>query len=122
MELVELIEKWGDGPVLAACGVGAGLLFGFMAQRSRFCLRAAVLEFWHAEYGHKLVVWLLGYSLRGYGAGWHLGNAADAILGLAGRERSLVHAAATGRALSAIDPEYIGLLTLMLTPGTANSA
>jgi len=41
-----------------------------------------------------------------------------AILGLAGRERSLVHAAATGDALSAIDPEYIGLLTLMLTPGT----
>jgi len=42
-----------------------------------------------------------------------------AILGLAGRERSLVHAAATGAALSAIDPEYIGILTLMLPPGTA---
>jgi hypothetical protein len=42
-----------------------------------------------------------------------------AILGLAGRERSLVHAKATGVVLSAIDPEYIGLLTLMLTPGTA---
>lgn len=41
-----------------------------------------------------------------------------AILGLAGRERSLVHGAATGDALSAIDPEYIGVLTLMLTPGT----
>jgi radical SAM superfamily enzyme YgiQ (UPF0313 family) len=41
-----------------------------------------------------------------------------AILGLAGRERSLEHAAATGDALSAIDPEYVGLLTLMLTPGT----
>jgi radical SAM superfamily enzyme YgiQ (UPF0313 family) len=41
-----------------------------------------------------------------------------AILGLAGRERSLEHAAATGDALSTIDPEYIGLLTLMLTPGT----
>jgi radical SAM superfamily enzyme YgiQ (UPF0313 family) len=42
-----------------------------------------------------------------------------AILGLAGRERSLVHARATGEALSAIDPEYIGILTLMLPPGTA---
>jgi radical SAM superfamily enzyme YgiQ (UPF0313 family) len=42
-----------------------------------------------------------------------------AILGLAGRERSLVHGKATGEALSAIDPEYIGILTLMLTPGTA---
>jgi radical SAM superfamily enzyme YgiQ (UPF0313 family) len=42
-----------------------------------------------------------------------------AILGLAGRERSLIHARATGQALSAIDPEYIGILTLMLPPGTA---
>jgi len=42
-----------------------------------------------------------------------------AILGLAGVERSLIHAKATGEALSAIDPQYIGLLTLMLTPGTA---
>ncbi len=42
-----------------------------------------------------------------------------AILGLAGRERSLIHAAATGEALSLIDPEYIGILTLMLPPGTA---
>ena len=42
-----------------------------------------------------------------------------AILGLAGAARSLVHAAATGEALSAIDPAYIGLLTLMLVPGTA---
>jgi biotin synthase-like enzyme len=41
-----------------------------------------------------------------------------AILGLAGAERSLAHAAATGRAFSAIDPEYIGVLTLMLEPGT----
>ena len=41
-----------------------------------------------------------------------------AILGLAGRARSLEHGRATGEALSAIDPEYIGILTLMLTPGT----
>ena len=62
MELAELIEKWGNGPVLAVCGATAGVLFGFMAQRSRFCLRAAVLEFWHREFGHKLVVWLLAFS------------------------------------------------------------
>jgi len=42
-----------------------------------------------------------------------------AILGLAGRERSLQHARATGEALSTIDPEFIGILTLMLPPGTA---
>ena len=42
-----------------------------------------------------------------------------AILGLAGTERSLEHGRATGAALSAIDPRFIGILTLMLTPGTA---
>ncbi len=41
-----------------------------------------------------------------------------AILGLAGVERSFVHARGTGEALSAIDPDYIGILTLMLEPGT----
>lgn len=41
-----------------------------------------------------------------------------AILGLAGAARSLAHGRATGEALSAIDPEYIGILTLMLVPGT----
>ena len=42
-----------------------------------------------------------------------------AILGLAGAGRSLEHARATGQAFSRIDPEYIGVLTLMLEPGTA---
>jgi len=40
------------------------------------------------------------------------------ILGIGGRQRSLEHARATGKALSAIDPNYIGVLTLMIRPGT----
>jgi len=40
------------------------------------------------------------------------------LLGIAGRERSQVHARATGEVLSAIDPEYVGALSLMLIPGT----
>ncbi len=40
------------------------------------------------------------------------------LLGIAGRERSGVHAEETGRVLSAIDPEYVGALSLMLIPGT----
>jgi radical SAM superfamily enzyme YgiQ (UPF0313 family) len=40
------------------------------------------------------------------------------ILGLAGRDRSIEHARATGLALSKIDPNYIGVLTLMIYPGT----
>jgi hypothetical protein len=37
---------------------------------------------------------------------------------LAGEERSAAHALGTGKALSAIDPEYIGILSLMLESGT----
>ena len=40
------------------------------------------------------------------------------LLGIAGRERSQLHAKETGRVLSAIDPEYVGALSLMLIPGT----
>jgi len=40
------------------------------------------------------------------------------LVGVAGRERSEIHAQETGRVLSAIDPEYVGALSLMLIPGT----
>ena len=40
------------------------------------------------------------------------------LLGIAGRERSQIHAQETGRVLTAIDPEYVGALSLMLIPGT----
>jgi radical SAM superfamily enzyme YgiQ (UPF0313 family) len=41
------------------------------------------------------------------------------LLGIAGGQRSTVHAQETGRVISAIDPEYVGALSLMLIPGTA---
>jgi len=40
------------------------------------------------------------------------------LLGIAGKSRSYIHACETGRVLTAIDPEYVGALTLMLIPGT----
>jgi len=40
------------------------------------------------------------------------------LLGIAGRQRSQTHALETGRVLSAIDPEYVGALSLMPIPGT----
>lgn len=40
------------------------------------------------------------------------------LLGIAGRERSLLHAKATGKLLSAMDPNYVGALTVMLIPQT----
>ncbi len=40
------------------------------------------------------------------------------ILGLGGIERSQEHALETAKILTAIDPDYVGALTLMLIPGT----
>jgi radical SAM superfamily enzyme YgiQ (UPF0313 family) len=40
------------------------------------------------------------------------------LLGISGRERSKIHAKETGRVLTAMDPDYIGALSLMLIPGT----
>jgi radical SAM superfamily enzyme YgiQ (UPF0313 family) len=43
---------------------------------------------------------------------------ATVLLGIGGRENSLRHARATGRLLSAMDPDFVGALTVMLIPGT----
>ncbi len=40
------------------------------------------------------------------------------LLGVAGREKSLRHARLTGELLSAMDPDFVGALTVMLIPGT----
>jgi radical SAM superfamily enzyme YgiQ (UPF0313 family) len=40
------------------------------------------------------------------------------LLGIAGKEKSLDHARATGELISAIDPDYASALTVILIPGT----
>ncbi|MCL2670037.1 MAG: radical SAM protein [Syntrophaceae bacterium] len=40
------------------------------------------------------------------------------LLGIGGREHSSRHARATGEALTAMNPDYVGALTVMLLPGT----
>ncbi len=40
------------------------------------------------------------------------------LLGIAGAERSAIHAQKTGEVLTAMDPNYVGALSLMLIPGT----
>ena len=62
MDLATVLETWGEPTVLALGGAAVGMLFGFSAQRSRFCLRAAVIEFGHRRFGDKLAVWLLAFS------------------------------------------------------------
>ncbi len=62
MDLSSLVERLGEAPLLAAGGAVVGLAFGFFAQRSSFCLRAAVIEFWRRQAGEKLAIWLLTFS------------------------------------------------------------
>ena len=61
-ELASWVERHGTTAVLALGGAVIGAGFGFFAQRSRFCLRAAVIEFWHGKFGEKLSVWLLAFA------------------------------------------------------------
>ena len=50
-------------PEPARCSASIiGLLFGFLAQKSKFCLRAATLEVGRGSFGPKLAIWLLVFS------------------------------------------------------------
>jgi hypothetical protein len=62
VNLASLLETWGDANVLAAGGAIIGLVFGFAAQRTRFCARAAVLECCQGQAGERLSVWLLAFG------------------------------------------------------------
>jgi radical SAM superfamily enzyme YgiQ (UPF0313 family) len=54
----------------------------------------------------------------GQGSGRGLKVSVIGILGLGERQRSREHAIATGQVVSAMDPAYFSLLTLMVVPGT----
>lgn len=62
MELGELIETLGEQSTISLAGLLVGTLFGAFAQRSRFCLRSAVVEFWSRDGASKLTVWLFAFS------------------------------------------------------------
>lgn len=57
-----LSEIFGDEWFGAIGGLCIGILFGFFAQRSRFCLRAATLEVAHGQLGDRLAIWLMVFS------------------------------------------------------------
>jgi uncharacterized membrane protein YedE/YeeE len=70
MNPANLLERYGESLVLALGGLVIGLLFGFFAQRSKFCMRAAAIEFWHRQFDEKLAVWLLAFSSAVVGVQW----------------------------------------------------
>ncbi|MCU9838428.1 YeeE/YedE family protein [Ruegeria sp. WL0004] len=62
MDIVSLVERIGEAPTAALFGLITGITFGVAAQRSRFCLRAATVEFARGQMGDKVAVWLLTFS------------------------------------------------------------
>lgn len=62
MDFAAIVESFGEGPVLALGGLAIGAGFGFFAQRSQFCLRAASIEFWHGKVGQKVAIWLMAFA------------------------------------------------------------
>lgn len=62
MDFNTLIETYGENNSIAALGLLIGCFFGAFAQRSRFCLRSAVIEFWRRNCGEKIAVWLFAFS------------------------------------------------------------
>ena len=62
MNLASLLETYGDHWVLAVGGGLIGLLFGFTAQRSKFCARAAVIECCEGEWHQRFAGWLLAFA------------------------------------------------------------
>lgn len=57
-----IVDSLGTGRTLLVFGLLVGMLFGFLAQRSRFCLRSAVIEFSRNLGGGKLTVWLFAFA------------------------------------------------------------
>ncbi|MBA7469304.1 MAG: YeeE/YedE family protein [Bradyrhizobium icense] len=60
--LTPIVDYLGDDLTSWLGGLVVGGLFGFFAQRSRFCLRAAAIEFSRGESGQRLAVWLLTFA------------------------------------------------------------
>lgn len=62
MDLTYLLERLPEPTVLVLGGLLVGVLFGAFAQQSRFCLRAAALEFSRRKPANRLPIWLLAFS------------------------------------------------------------
>ena len=62
MNLEPLITRVGEMWTITLAGGVIGLLFGFFAHRSRFCMRSAVIEFARGTREGKLTVWLFTFS------------------------------------------------------------
>lgn len=58
----DLIDRFGEAQLLFAAALFIGLVFGAAAQHSRFCLRAATVEFAQASLGPRIAIWFVAFS------------------------------------------------------------
>ena len=103
MSIEAIIERLGENATLALIGLLVGFAFGFMAQRSRFCLRSAVIEFARNLTGGKLTVWLFAFATAVLATQWlALTGAFDASEARQIATRGSLSGAAIGGALFGI--------------------
>lgn len=60
--LESLIDAVGGPQATAIGGILIGIIFGYFGQRSRFCLRAAAIEFARGQLGEKLAIWFVVFA------------------------------------------------------------
>ena len=56
------LQNYSTDQITLLLGIFVGLLFGVFAQQSRFCLRAATVEFWRGQIGVKFAIWLFAFA------------------------------------------------------------
>lgn len=56
------LQNYSTDQITLLLGIFVGLLFGAFAQQSRFCLRAATVEFWRGQIGVKFAIWLFAFA------------------------------------------------------------
>ncbi|MCC0029862.1 MAG: YeeE/YedE family protein [Brucellaceae bacterium] len=62
MDFTPLAERLGEQPLAALGALIIGMGFGAFAQKSRFCLRAATVDFSRGRVSARVAVWLLVFS------------------------------------------------------------
>lgn len=62
MDILPIVERIGEAPSNALFGLMTGIVFGVAAQKARFCLRAATVEFARRMLDSSVAVWLLCFS------------------------------------------------------------
>ena len=117
MPWVERVGTYGDAHAIIAkgetgmrrlAGLGLGIVYHGLESGSQTVLEAVRKPLSRDEMGAA------GRVMRASGVKYSV----MALLGLGGEALSEEHARDTGAALTLMDPDYVGLLTLMLVPGT----